>query len=115
MWYNRLSEYLTSHGYVNIELYPYVFIKNSHSGFAIVAAYVDDMNLIRTLEELGRTIAHLKLKFKMKDLRKTRYYLSLKIEHRADGILVHQSNYTHKVLCGFNKDKAEPSSTTMVV
>ncbi|KAM1197992.1 hypothetical protein ACFX2G_009602 [Malus domestica] len=48
MWYNRLSEYLTSHGYVNNELCPCVFIKKSHSGFAIVAVYVDDMNLIGT-------------------------------------------------------------------
>ena len=62
-----------------------------------------------------RTIAHLKLKFEMKDLGRTRYYLDLEIKHRSDGILVHQTNYTQKVLCHFNKDKAKPSSTPMVV
>ena len=36
MWYNRLSEYLTSQGYVNNKLCLYVFIKKSHSGFTIV-------------------------------------------------------------------------------
>ena len=66
-----------------------MFIKKSHSSFAIVAVYVDDMNLIRTPEELARTATHLKLKFKMKDLGKTRYYLNLEIEHHPDGILVH--------------------------
>ena len=48
MWYNRLSEYLTSQGYVNNELCPCVFIKKSHSRFVIVAVYVNDMNLIGT-------------------------------------------------------------------
>ena len=51
----------------------------------------------------------------MKDLRKTRYCLGLEIKHCLDEILIHQSNYTQKVLRRFNKDKAEPSSTSMVV
>ena len=51
----------------------------------------------------------------MKDLGKTRYYLGLEIEHCSDGILVHQSNYTQKVLRRFNEDKAKPSSTPMIV
>ena len=71
MWYNRLSEYLTSQGYVNNELCPYVFIKKSHSGFAIIAVYVDDMNFIGTLVELEEIDAYLKSEFEMKDLGKT--------------------------------------------
>ncbi|XP_068304314.1 uncharacterized protein [Pyrus communis] len=47
---------------------PCVFIKKSHFGFAIVAVYVDDMNLIGTPEELARTVVHLKLEFELKDL-----------------------------------------------
>ena len=71
MWYNRLSEYLTSQGYVNNKLCSCVFIKKSHSGFAIVAVYVDDMNLIGTPAELEEFGAHLKSEFEMKDLGKT--------------------------------------------
>ena len=91
-----------------------MFIKKSHSGFAIVAVYVDDMNLIETSEELARTVVHLKSEFEMKDLGKTRYCLGLEIEHCSDEILVHQSNYTKNVLRRFNEDKAKPSSTSMV-
>ena len=105
MWYNCLREYLTSQRYVNNELCPCVFIKKSHSGFAIVAVYVDDMNLTETPEELARTVNHLKSEFEMKDLGKTRYCLGLKIEHHSDGILVHQTNYTQKVLRRFNRIK----------
>ena len=101
MWYNRLSEYLTSQGYVNNELCPCVFIKKSDFGFTIVAVYVDDMNLIRTPAELEEIAAHLKSEFKMKDLGKTRYCLGLEMDHCSDGILVHQSNYTQKVLQRF--------------
>ncbi|XP_070675798.1 uncharacterized mitochondrial protein AtMg00810-like [Malus domestica] len=73
------------------------------------------MNLIGTLEELTRIASHLKSEFEMKDLGKTQYCLSLDIEHCSDGILVHQSNYTQKVLHRLNEDKAKSSSTPMVV
>ena len=115
MWYNRLSEYLTSQGYVNNELCPCVFIKKSHSGFAIIAVCVDDMNLIGTLTELEKIATHLKSEFEMNDLGKTRYCLVLEIEHSSNGILVHRSNYTQKVLRHFREDKAKPSSTPMVI
>ncbi|XP_070677974.1 uncharacterized mitochondrial protein AtMg00810-like [Malus domestica] len=115
MWYNRMSEYLTSQGYGNNELCPCVFIKKSHSGFTIIAVYVDDMNLIETPAKLEEIVAHLKSEFEIKDLGKTWYHLSLEIKHCSDGILVHQSNYTQKVLRHFNEDKAKPSSTHMVI
>ena len=46
MWYNCLSEYLIKEGYTNNVICPCVFIKKSNSGFAVVAVYVDDMNLV---------------------------------------------------------------------
>ncbi|KAM2690262.1 hypothetical protein EV1_043463 [Malus domestica] len=94
IWYNRLSEYLTSQGYVNNELCPCVFIKKSYSGFVIVAVYVNDMTLIGTPIEFEEIVAHLKSEFEMKDLGKTRYCLGLEIEHYSDGILAYQLNYT---------------------
>ncbi|KAM1760692.1 hypothetical protein ACFX12_003540 [Malus domestica] len=80
-----------------------------------IMLYVNDMNLIGTPAELEEIVFHLKSKFEMKDLRKTLYYLGLKIDHCLDGILVHQSNYTQKVLRCFNEDKSKPSSTFMIV
>ncbi|KAM2685330.1 hypothetical protein EV1_046711 [Malus domestica] len=73
------------------------------------------MNLIGTPEELTRTATHLKSEFEIKDLGKTQYCLGLKIEHCSNGILVHQWNYTWKVLRRFNEDKAKHSSTPIVV
>ena len=76
MWYNRLSQYLLKEGYVNNSICP-CFIKKRENGFAIIALYVDDLNLIGTPEELIKTTNYLKKEFEMKDLGKTRYCLGL--------------------------------------
>ncbi|XP_059627289.1 secreted RxLR effector protein 161-like [Cornus florida] len=68
MWYNRLSEYLLKEGYVNNQVCPCIFIKKSKSGFAIIAVYVDDLNLVGTPEEFTTTANYLKKEFEMKDL-----------------------------------------------
>ena len=68
MWYNRLSEYLLKEGYANNPICPCIFIKKSKTGFAIIAIYVDDLNLFGTPEELTRTENYLKREFDMKDL-----------------------------------------------
>jgi hypothetical protein len=51
----------------------------------------------------------------MKDLGKTKFCLGLQIEHFQNGIFVHQSTYTEKVLKHFYMEKAHPLSTPMVV
>ena len=102
MWYNCLSEYLLKEGFENNQICPCVFIiKKSESGFAIVAVYVDDLNLVGTLEEFTKTANYLNNEFKMKDLDKTKFCLDLQIEHISNEILVHQSAYTEKVLKTF--------------
>ena len=106
MWYNRLSEYLLQEGYVNNPLCPCVFIKNKASGCVIIAVYVDDLNIIGTSTEIREVISYLKKEFEMKDLGKTKYCLGLQIEHMSQGIFVHQSNYTEKVIKRFNMDRA---------
>jgi hypothetical protein len=114
MWYTRLSEYLIKRGYKNDELCPCVFIKKTSSGFSIIAVYVDDMNIIGTLDEIRDTASYLKSEFEMKDLGKTRFCLGIELEHRACGILIHQSAYIQKMLRRFNMDKAHPASTPMI-
>ena len=76
--------------------------------------YVDDLNLIRTSEDLIRTKKYLKNEFEMKDLRKTKFCLGLQIEHFPTGVLVHQSAYTKKILKRFYMDKAHPLSSPMI-
>ena len=115
MWYKCLSEYLMKEGYKNDPICPCVFIKKSEIEFSIIAVYVDDMNLIETPKELSKTAEYLKKEFEVKYLGKIKLCLGLELEHKANGIIVHQSAYTKRVIKGFYMDKAYPLSTPTVV
>ena len=62
-----------------------------------------------------KTAKYLKKKFEVKYLRKTKLCLGLELEHKTNGILVHQLTYTKRILEHFNMDKTRPLSTPMVV
>ena len=81
MWYNRLSEYLLKEGYKNDSICPCIFMKRCGNEFVIIVVYVDDINIIRTPEELPKAIECLKKEFKMKDLGKTKFCPGLQIKH----------------------------------
>ena len=74
--------------------------------------YVDDLNLVRTLEELTK---YLKNEFEMKDFGEKIFCLDLQIKHFPTGVLVYQSTYTKKILKHFYMDKAYPLSSSIVV
>ena len=99
---------------MNNPICPYIFIKKSEIRFAIIAVYVDDLNLVGTSEELIRTTNYLKKEFEMKDLGKTKFCLGLQIEHFPNGVLVHQSTYIKKVLKRFYMDKVHLLSSSML-
>ena len=115
MWYNHPSKYLLKDGCANIPICQSIFIKKSKIGFAIVVVYVDDLNLVGTLEKLTRITKYLKNEFEMKDLGKTKFCLGLQIKYFPTGVLVHQSTYIKKILKHFDMDKAHPSSFPMFV
>jgi hypothetical protein len=114
MWYNRLSEFLSKKGYKNSEDCPCVFIHRSSNGLCIISAYVDDLNIIGTHDEIEEASSYLKSEFEMKDLGKTKFCLGLQLEYFEGGILIHQSTYTHKVLERFGFEKAYPTKTPMI-
>jgi hypothetical protein len=115
MWFNRLSNFLLQRGYINIDDCPCVFIKKSLNCFCIILVYVDDLNIIGTARDIEEAMACLKVEFEMKNLGKTMFYLGLQLEHLPEGVFVHQSNYTKRVLEKFNMGKCHPLKTPMVV
>ena len=94
---------------------PCISIKKLETRFAIIVVYVDDLNLVGTLEELTKTTKYLKRELEMKDLGKTKFCLGLQIKHFPTGVLIHQSAYTKKILKWFYMDKAHPLSSPMIV
>jgi hypothetical protein len=93
MWYNRLNELLLNKDYTNNDDCPCVFIRKSSTGFCIISVYVNDLNIIGTELDINEAQDHLNMKFQMKDLGKTIFYLGLQLEHLPTGILIHQSIY----------------------
>lgn len=100
---------------MNNSIWSCVFIKKSKTKFAIIATYVNDLNLIQTSEELTKTINYLKNEFEMKNLRKTKYCLSLRIEYCSNYVLVYQQTYIKKVLKYFYMDKLHPLNSLIIV
>ena len=62
MWYNYLSKYLLKERYMNNHKCSCILVKKLETGFAIIAVYVNDLNLVGTPEELTRIINYLKKK-----------------------------------------------------
>jgi len=60
--------------------------------------YVDDLNIIGATRDIEEAMAYLKMGFEMKDLGKTKFCLGLQLEHLSEGVFVHQSTYTKRVL-----------------
>ena len=65
---NHLSKYLLKEGYANNPICLFILIKKLETECSIIVVYVDDLNLVGTLEELTRTTKYLKKEYEMKDL-----------------------------------------------
>jgi hypothetical protein len=115
MWCNRLKEFLLNKGYSNSDDCLCVFVRKSASGFCIISAYVDDLNIIGHIKDIDEAYNNLKTEFEMKDLGRIKFYLGLQLEHLHTGILVHQSAYVQKILKNFNMDKAYSATTPMII
>jgi hypothetical protein len=81
MWYNRLKEFLLNKRYSNSDDCPRVFIRKSSTDFCIISVYVDDLNIIGHAKDIDEVHNHPKKEFEMKDLDKSKFCLSLQIEH----------------------------------
>ncbi|GKC06266.1 transposable element, partial [Tanacetum coccineum] len=108
----RLMDVITAYLYGSLD--SDIYMKIPEGLKMPKALYVDDLNIIGNLDEIEYAVNLLKNEFEMKDLGMTKFYLGLQIEHLSNGIFVHQSNYTDKILKRFNMDKAHPLSSPMV-
>ena len=96
-WFNQLSNYSLKERYVDNVICPCVFIKKSKIRFAIVAIYLNHLNLIGTPEELLKTAFCLKnelaillhqLTYTKKSFKVFLYGLSLSIKYYYSGTII---------------------------
>lgn len=115
IWFKRFQEEMLTMGFSHDDIAPCLFIKQENKEFIVISVYVDDINIFGTQKICDHTTHMLKKSFEMKDLGKTSYCLGLQFEHLPNGILLHQSTYTHKLLKQFYMDKAHPVTSPMDV
>ena len=60
VWHNCLIEYLLKEGYRNDPICSCIYMKRSKNEFAITIVYVDDKNIVGTLNELTNAIDYSK-------------------------------------------------------
>jgi len=114
-WYKHLHTFLLKEGFQHDQTLPCIFTLRKPQGFAIIAVYVDDINMVGTREVCERAEEILTSRFEMKILGKTAFCLGIQIEHTRDGgVFMHQSTYIQSMLKRFDMDKANPLSTPMV-
>lgn len=112
-WYKRFKAEMLALNFTTNDIAPCLFLKQAGQEFVIVAIYVDDINIFGTPTITQETINTLKRTFEMRDLGKPAYCLGIQFKHQQNGILIHQSTYTKKILKQFNMDKARLASTPM--
>jgi hypothetical protein len=97
-WYNRFATYLTTLGFIEAKSDTSLFIFHRSLEMAYLLLYVDDIVLTASSMELLRhTISALQQEFAMKDLGPLHHFLDITIEHRPDGLFLHQCTYTFDI------------------
>jgi hypothetical protein len=93
------TTYLTSLGFIEAKSDTSLFILCRGPDMIYLLIYVDDIILtVSSSELLRRTIAALQREFVMKDLGPLHHFLDITIEHRPDGLFLHQRIYTLDVI-----------------
>ena len=116
-WNKRFSEEAHKIGLENDLHDPCLFTWRHKGKLAIVILYVDDMliasNDIKKLREIKN---HLSREFQMKDLGEPKNFLGMNIQRNRDQrqIIIHQADYTEKILERFKMHECKPQNTPMV-
>jgi hypothetical protein len=98
-WYGRFATYLTTLGFIEAKLDTLLFIFRRASDTVYLLLYVDDIILIASSTELlCRIISTLQREFTIKELGPLYHFLGITIEHRLDGLFLHQRTYMLDIL-----------------
>jgi hypothetical protein len=98
-WYSQFAIYLTTLGFIEAKSDTSLFIFRRSSDTVYLLLYVDDIIMTASSTELlCHTIFALQQEFTMKDLGPLHHFLGITVEHRPDGLFLHQRTYTLDIL-----------------
>ncbi|KAK2388029.1 putative mitochondrial protein [Trifolium repens] len=113
-WNSKLTETLTSTGYIQSKADYSLFTKKTSLGYTAILVYVDDLVLGGTdINEINHLKALLDSKFSIKDLGSLKYFLGIEVARSKIGVSLCQRKYTLDLLQDSGLLAAKPVNTHM--
>ena len=113
-WYDRLTAYLTEHGFKRGSANTTLFIRKDKNSFVVAQIYVDDIVFCATNDSLAHSFAdEMKAMFKMSMVGELIYFLGLQVKQTDSGIYINQAKYARNLVKRFGLDNAAHSRTPM--
>ena len=98
-WYERLFQFLVSHGYKRGGVDKTLFIKNIKSNIIIAQIYIDDIVFGSTSDnEVQVFVKQMKEEFEMSMVGELTYFLGLQVNQLDEGTFVSQSKYAKNLV-----------------
>ncbi|XP_014522704.1 uncharacterized protein LOC106779159 [Vigna radiata var. radiata] len=111
-WFEKLSSFLISVGYVQSKSDHSLFIKRNSRDFTTLLVYVDDIILAgNSMTEINHIKALLDNKFHIKNLGELKYFLRLEVARSKKGIHLCQRRYALDILKETGMLGCKPCST----
>ena len=113
-WYDRLTQYLVSHGFARGKADQTFFIKREGGELIVAQVYVDDIIFGSTKDELAHNFSNLmQAEFKMSMIGDLTHFLGLQICQQDSGIFLSQSRYVKNLLKKFGLESISSVRTPM--
>ena len=92
-WYDRLAQYLVSHGFTKGKTDQTLFIKREDGELIVARVYVDDIIFRSTKDELAYSFSKLmQAEFEISMIGELTHFLGLQIRQQDSGIFLSQLN-----------------------
>ncbi|KAJ9544522.1 hypothetical protein OSB04_024229 [Centaurea solstitialis] len=113
-WYDTLSTFLLSKGFVRGKIDSTLFLKKYPQHILLVQIYVDDIIFGSTNPKLCEKFELLmKSEYKMSMMGELTFFLGLQIKQSEKGIFINQGTYVHEMLKKFDLTSCTPMKTPM--
>ncbi|KAJ9542728.1 hypothetical protein OSB04_029234 [Centaurea solstitialis] len=113
-WYDTLSTFLLSKGFVRGKIDSTLFLKKYPKHILLVQIYVDDIIFGSTNPKLCEKFELLmKSEYKMSMMGELTFFLGLQIKQSEKGIFINQGKYVHEMLMKFDLTSCTPMKTPM--
>ncbi|KAJ9547801.1 hypothetical protein OSB04_020344 [Centaurea solstitialis] len=113
-WYDTLSTFLLSKGFVRGKIDNTLFLKKYPKHILLVQIYVDDIIFGSTNPKLCEKFELLmKSEYKMSMMGELTFFLGLQIKQSEKGIFINQGKYVHEMLKKFDLTSCTPMKTPM--